>query len=222
MRSMRTALVRSPTWRALFVLVLLLAAGGAVIPLSKGQASVADAITAVAAAAALLGAAASVLDSRRLARQERAYAYAARQDDPALLQYSIRAGKFLNLDSPPASLVREDWERLPTRERARIESVWKTLGVDQRKELKWRQWELMAPEDKISTMVFLNLLEEVGSAYNLGLLYRPSTKLSFASVSDLYWQRGRWFVVRLRVESKNKRFFREWQRMNDDLPSVKV
>jgi hypothetical protein len=215
-------LLRSPPAVASLTVLLLLGAAAAVIPLSLGDATVASAISSVAATLALLGAAASLLTARSSARQQRTYSYAARANAPSFLNYSARTSNFLRLERPPARISKHQWERLSSGDRERVEEVWDSLEDDLRKRLKWRQWELMEAEEKADTMVYLNFLEEVGGAYNLGLLHKPSAKVEFAPVAETYWDIGKWFIFRLRGDAEDDTYFREWERMLQDLDRVKV
>jgi hypothetical protein len=52
------------------------------------------------------------------------------------------------------------------------------LTQEERQDLKWRYYSKeMAPEDRATAVVYLNVLEEVAGAYNLGLLHKPTAKL---------------------------------------------
>ena len=101
--------------------------------------------------------------------------------------------------------------------------AWTSLSEEERQNLKWRYYSKeMAPEDRATAVVYLNFLEEVAGAYNLGLLHKPTAKLEFGHVSEAFWSAGSWFVYRLRAAEESETMFREWQQMNTDLAKVRV
>lgn len=192
----------------------------AVILLVVTGSKISDSIVATSAIVALLGAFGSIRSGRNIARQELTYSYVARYNSPDLLAHWGRLNSFWKLDEPAGSLNNVRWTELTEAERIDIYRSWLSVDAREREKQKWGQWQAMEPSERADMLVFMNFMEELAGAYNLGLLDPRSVEKHLAFGARSRYNRGEWWIERLRDQRGDRGLLREWELMIEDLRYV--
>jgi hypothetical protein len=203
--------------------VLVLACGHAALaagkPPSGGQRQVEAAsdgseiallITAAAAVAALLGAAYTISDNRRVARHRITHEAVARLEAPELIESRAVMSCFLRGGLRPPSIS---------------QAAWTTMDEDARLEAAPLMWEHLkrssALEDRrtvVQIMAFPNMLEGLAGMFNDGLLDTMIVKTAVEAEADNFWARASWWLEEIR--SPNSNVFDDLKLMIEKLDEV--
>jgi hypothetical protein len=190
----------------------------AMVTLSVGGASLTDAVTSVAAVAALVGAALSIRETRRISRQQLTYSYFARAFDAHHQQYNALTSAYLSLRSPPQRLNDERWMRLTKAECDRIVKDWRSMPLAERQAIKRRIWDELTGVEQLAVLPYVNFIEEIATVFNAGLLDKGLVKQTFAPWTGYYYDTGRWFIEWRREGDPAE--LEEWTRMEDELAAM--
>jgi hypothetical protein len=148
----------------------------------------ASAGTALAAGVALVYAQRQVSDAKDRGKQELAYRLSERAAAPDFVPCIAAASDFLTIEEQGSRRCREE-------------------------ERRWQRWQRMPRLEKGKIVVYLNHLEHVGGLHAKGRLDKEAAMLLFGQAASAYWERGQWFIGRLREEQP--RAFSEWEKLND-------
>jgi hypothetical protein len=168
-------------------------------------------ITAIAAALAFFGAAFTIVDNRRTARQRVTYEYIARLEAPALIEHQAVMSSFLRGGLRPPSVPETRWATMGEAERLdAVPAVWEHLSgsssVDDRRTV-------------LQILAYPNMLEGLAGMYNHGLLDRRIVKVEVESEAKSFWERAKWWRDELKEGDGNT--FRDLEVMIEDLAKRK-
>ena len=168
-------------------------------------------ITAIAALVALFGAAVTILDNRRTARQRITYEYLARLEDPALIEIQATMSSFMRGGMRPEGISVEQWS---TMEEARLEIAKDT----------WQQLcsspSVRDRETILRIVAYPNMLEGLAGMYNDGLLDRRIVKTHVESEAKNFCDVAGWWLKELRPDPQSNTF-RDIEVMLGDLAERK-
>jgi hypothetical protein len=169
---------------------------------------VTDWITAGAALTALLGAAATLLQGRRIARRNTTYEYVARFTTPEFRELLVDSAGFLACREAPPGTSPDEWRRLDSRERERRQ---------------WARWEqlrsssLRSDHVKAQTILALpNQLEDLAGMYNHNLLDRAIVKTHAEALLEGFWSKSGWWIEQVRRDP-NSNTYQDLAKMLPDL-----
>jgi hypothetical protein len=168
-----------------------------------------DWITAGAAVAALLGAAGTILQSRRIARRTQTYSYIARLTTPEFYKVLVDSTHFLACREVPPGWTPEAWANLDARSK---------------QEEQWKRWEalgrsnLKIDREKFMSIVALpNQLEDVAGMYNHNLLDRAIVKTHVEAFAESFWRSANWWVEAMRQRDPMRNTYQDLALMLHDL-----
>lgn len=165
-------------------------------------------IGAVAALAALCGAAATILQARRVARRNLTYQYVSHFTTPEFRTLMADSTGFLACREAPPGIPSEEWSGFDTTERERRQ---------------WARWEqlksspLRTDRERVLTILALpNQLEDLAGMYNHDLLDRAVVKTHLEALVDTFWTRSSWWIEQVRRDP-NSNVYQDLSKMLPDL-----
>jgi hypothetical protein len=155
-------------------------------------------ITAIAALVALLGAAVTIFDNRRTAKQRLTYEYIARLEDPRLIEIQALMSSFLRAGIRPRDISRHEWSQMDD------------LGRREATLLMWRDMQASSHlEDRkmlLEIVAYPNMLEGLAGMYNHGLLNRRIVKTHVESEARDFCEVAAWWLKELKPSDDDNTF----------------
>jgi hypothetical protein len=155
-------------------------------------------ITAGAAVAAVLGAALTIHQARRAARQANTYKYVDFFETPEVRALMAEATAFFACREAPPGISRQAWQ---------------ALDVAERQRRQWTRWEQLLNSQSqfdrkkvLNLLAFPNHLESVAGMYNHHLLDRKVVKTHLAPMMDAFWTRAAWWFDQVRGDPKTNTY----------------
>jgi hypothetical protein len=171
-----------------------------------------DWITAGAAVIAVIGAAVTILDSRRTARRTLTYEYVSRMNDPDMIEVTAKWSSFMRCGMVPPGIS---------------DGEWRAMSDEAREEHEWEHFAKMARSRALGdrrTLLELtlygNFLEELAGMYNHRLLDKRIVKTYVSGEAENFWTVSDWWLSRLRADPESNTY-QELCVMLNDLRSAK-
>jgi hypothetical protein len=166
-----------------------------------------------AAFVALIGARITIKDNRRTACRRTTHEYISRLMAPELMRYEATLTAFLRGGIRPREISRLRWKQMnPDARQDSARALWRSLNSSS---------ALADREKLLKILAYPNLLEDLASLYNEGLLDRGMVKAQVEVDAQSFWHAARWWVDQLREEN-DANTFRDIEVMIHDLADRKL
>jgi hypothetical protein len=143
--------------------------------------NLAQTMSAVATTAALVGAAVTLSQHRRAARQTLTHDYSVQSRDP---KHLALMSDFLRLDRPLQALDLETWKKKTVKQRKEIQDGWDKRTETEQREQKLTHWASLTGMERAELVFYPNFLEELAEM----------VKNQFEGTLHQYFAFGRWFI----------------------------
>jgi hypothetical protein len=171
--------------------------------------STTDWITAIAAVVALLGAVATLFQTRTRDRIALTYRQLSQMNRPPFSDVLIESMSFLACREPPPGITPGDWAK---------------LDLEERRQLQWKYFqELQRSTTFDERKKFFNIgalpnaIEDLAGLYNQNLLYRPIMKTHASVLVEGFWANAEWWVHLVTRATEDPNTYIELKKMLPDL-----